>query len=134
MGRTKIPERNLAFFTVGIVFSVGLVVAADEPLAGSTNTLTIDALARNAELKFYESKLREMRRWRPDAAQHFSVAAELADRHYRLGAVPVSIYVELQKPYLEAVEVLFDTRKETLEAAARLELLTGLSCRSQTQA
>jgi cobalt-zinc-cadmium efflux system outer membrane protein len=74
----------------------------------------------------YERKLREMTNWRPDAVEHFREAAEMADRHYRLGAVPVSIYLELQKQYLEAVEGLLDTKKEALEAAAQLELLTGL--------
>ena len=74
----------------------------------------------------YETKLREMTRWRPDSVQHFREAAELADRHYRLGAVPISTYVELQKQYLEAVESLLDTKKEALEAAQNLELLTGL--------
>jgi cobalt-zinc-cadmium efflux system outer membrane protein len=74
-----------------------------------------------------ESKVREIRRWRPEAVQHFREAAGLADRHYRLGAVPISTYVELQKQYLEAVEGLLDTRKEALEAAAQLELLTGVA-------
>lgn len=74
----------------------------------------------------YETKLREMAKWRPDSVQHFKEAAEIADRHYRLGAVPISTYVELQKQYLEAVEGLLDTKKEALDAAARLELLTGL--------
>jgi cobalt-zinc-cadmium efflux system outer membrane protein len=75
----------------------------------------------------YETKLREMARWRPDSAQHFKEAAELADRHYRLGAVPIATYVELQQQYLEAVESLLDTKREALEAAAQLELLTGLT-------
>jgi len=75
----------------------------------------------------YETKLREMTKWRPDSVQHFREAAELADRHYRLGAVPISTYVELQQQYLEAVESLFDTKREALEAAAQLELLTGVS-------
>jgi len=74
----------------------------------------------------YETKLREMARWRPDSVQHFREAAEIADRHYRLGAVPISTYVELQKQYLEAAEGLLDTKKEALEAAQNLELLTGL--------
>lgn len=74
----------------------------------------------------YETKLREMAKWRPDSVQHFKEAAELADRHYRLGAVPISTYVELQQQYLEAVETLLDTKREALEAAAQLELLTGL--------
>jgi cobalt-zinc-cadmium efflux system outer membrane protein len=74
----------------------------------------------------YDSKVREMGKWRADATEHFREAAELADRHYRLGAVPVSTYVELQKQYLEAVEGLLNTKKEALEAAQNLELLTGL--------
>lgn len=73
----------------------------------------------------YETAVRAMARWRPDSVQHFKQAAELADRHYRLGAVPISTYVELQKQYLEAVESLLDTKKSALEAAAQLELLTG---------
>src|SRR3989454_415626 len=75
----------------------------------------------------YESKLREMAKWRPDAVEHFREAAEVADRHYRLGAVPISTYVELQKQYLEAVEGLLDTKKEALDSAQQLELLTGLT-------
>jgi len=75
----------------------------------------------------YEAKLRDMARWRPDAVQHFKEAAEVADRHYRLGAVPIATFVELQKQYLEAVGGLLDTKKEALEAAAQLELLTGLA-------
>lgn len=75
----------------------------------------------------YESKVKSMADWRPDSVQHFREAAELADRHYRLGAVPVATYVELQKQYLEAVESLLDTKREALEAAVEIELLTGLS-------
>src|SRR6185369_1485546 len=75
----------------------------------------------------YETKLRVMAKWRPDSAQHFREAAEVADRHYRLGAVPISTYVELQKQYLEAVESLLDTKKDALEAAQNIELLTGLT-------
>jgi cobalt-zinc-cadmium efflux system outer membrane protein len=74
----------------------------------------------------YETKLREISKWRPDSVEHFREAAELADRHYRLGAVAIATYVELQKQYLEAVEGLLDTKKEALDAAQQLELLTGL--------
>lgn len=75
----------------------------------------------------YETKLREMAHWGPDSIQHFKEAAELADRHYRLGAVPVSTYIELQSQYLDTIEGLQETKKEALEAAAQLELMTGTS-------
>jgi outer membrane protein, heavy metal efflux system len=73
----------------------------------------------------YNAKLEEMNKWRADSIDHFKQAAELADRHYRLGAVPVSTYIELQKEYLEAVEALLDGRKEALDAWQEIQLLTG---------
>lgn len=74
----------------------------------------------------YEHALGVLAKLRPDAIPHFQEAAELADRHYRLGAVPLATYVELQRQYVEAVEALLDARKEAVEAAGQLELLTGL--------
>ncbi len=73
----------------------------------------------------YQARLAQMAKWRPDSLEHFRNAAELADRHYRLGAVPIATYLELQKQYLEAVEALLDTKTDALEAAHQLELLTG---------
>ncbi|MSU63954.1 MAG: TolC family protein [Pedosphaera sp.] len=74
----------------------------------------------------YQTKLAEMARWRSESAEEFRDAANLADRHYRLGAVPIATYIELQKQYLEAVEALFDTKREALEAGQELERLTGV--------
>ncbi len=75
----------------------------------------------------YTTKLNEMSKWRPDAVEQFRDAASLADRHYRLGAVPITTYVELQKGYLEAVEALLNTKREALETGQQVELLTGIS-------
>jgi cobalt-zinc-cadmium efflux system outer membrane protein len=74
----------------------------------------------------FSIKLAEIRRWSPDTAQKFREAAALADRHYRLGAVPIATYVELQSSYLDAVEALLATQEEALAAGLRLRLLTGL--------
>lgn len=75
----------------------------------------------------YATKVAAMRGWSADAVQKFRDAAELADRHYRLGAVPIATYVELQKSYLEAVEAILETQKESIEAGLRLQQLTGLN-------
>jgi cobalt-zinc-cadmium efflux system outer membrane protein len=83
-----------------------------------------------AAAQTFAVKLAEVGRWSPDAAAKFREAAELADRHYRLGAVPLATYVELQHSYLDAVEALYDTQLETLAAGQQLELLTGLSFRA----
>ena len=74
----------------------------------------------------YQTRLAEMAKWRPDSTQQFKDAAALADRHYRLGAVPIATYVELQKQYLEAVEALLNTKREALEGGQELQRLTGL--------
>lgn len=95
--------------------------------------ISFDIAQRNAERRavetaaIYETKLKEMTHWGPDSIQHFKEAAELADRHYRLGSVPVSTYVELQSQYLDTIEGLQDTNQEALEAAMQLEIMTGLS-------
>lgn len=74
----------------------------------------------------YQTKLGEINHWQPDSVTKFQEAAELADRHYRLGAVPLATFVELQKQYLEAIETLLNTRLEALSAGQQLQALTGL--------
>src|SRR5262245_66273982 len=61
----------------------------------------------------YRTKLAEMAKWRPESVSEFRKAAELADRHYRLGAVPITNYIELQNQYCDAVEALLATGIET---------------------
>lgn len=68
----------------------------------------------------------EIARWAPDTLEKFRAAAELADRHYRLGAVPLATYVELQNAYLDAIEALLATQRDALESGLKLQLLTGL--------
>ena len=75
----------------------------------------------------YRLRLSEMARWQPNAVAQLREAAELGDRHYRLGSLPVSTYVELQAQYLEALEAILSTQVETLASLSQLELLTGTS-------
>jgi len=78
-------------------------------------------------LSGYSARFAALARWRPDTIEQLRNAAELGDRHYRLGAVPISTYVELQEKYLEAVEAYFDLNKDGYAAAQQLEVLTGIS-------
>jgi cobalt-zinc-cadmium efflux system outer membrane protein len=73
----------------------------------------------------YELHRKEMERWNPKIAEELRAAAELADRHYRLGAVPLATYLEVQSSYLEALDVIYSTRADALQARAELERLTG---------
>jgi len=74
----------------------------------------------------YRRSVEELGRWRPDAIRQFKDAAALADQHYRLGAVPIATYVELQKQYLDAVTALLDARRSALVAQQELELIAGV--------
>lgn len=76
-------------------------------------------------LAAYSAVIEQLQFIRPDSLKQLRDAADLADRHYRLGAVPVSTYVELQEKYLEATEAILDLQREALEDWEQLRLLVG---------
>ena len=73
----------------------------------------------------YELLLAEMARWSPKIADELREAALLGDKHYRLGALPVATYVEIQEGYLSSLKIINQTRAEALAAVQQLELMTG---------
>jgi cobalt-zinc-cadmium efflux system outer membrane protein len=79
------------------------------------------------QLAILRTKLEEINRWRPDAAKSLKDAAELGDRNYRLGALPIATYTELQRQYLDATEALLDTKAEAYAAALELQGLIGVA-------
>lgn len=74
----------------------------------------------------YRTQMDEMRRWMPDSIDRFRGAAALGDRHYRLGALPIATYTELQKQYLDALDALLGTQADALSSRSELERLAGL--------
>jgi outer membrane protein, heavy metal efflux system len=74
----------------------------------------------------FEAKREQIAKWQADTVAKFREAAELADRHYRLGAVALAIYVETQRQHFEIVGALQEMKKDALQAAQELESLTGL--------
>jgi cobalt-zinc-cadmium efflux system outer membrane protein len=74
----------------------------------------------------FEAKRKQIGEWQADMVAKFREAAELADRHYRLGAVALPVYVETQKQYLETVGALQEVQRDALQAAQELEILTSL--------
>jgi cobalt-zinc-cadmium efflux system outer membrane protein len=74
----------------------------------------------------FEMKREQIANWQVDTVAKFREAAELADRNYRLGAVALPVYVETQKQYPEIVGALQEMKKDALQAAQELEILTGL--------
>jgi outer membrane protein, heavy metal efflux system len=74
----------------------------------------------------FKTKREQIANWELDTVAKFREAAELADRNYRLGAVALPVYVETQKQYLEIVGALQEMKKDALQAAQELEILTSL--------
>jgi cobalt-zinc-cadmium efflux system outer membrane protein len=62
----------------------------------------------------------------PAVVARFHEAAELAERHYRLGTIQAATYLDLQQAYLDIIDTHVSTRVEALRAAAQLSILTGL--------
>lgn len=132
---------------------IGLSVSVPLPLWNNGQPAVNAAEARRIQAEAsLQSSLREVERqiteawlilqtqqkrldgWKPDALHSFAEAAQLADRHYRLGAVPLSTYIEMQDKYLEATEAINATRLEVLRAALDLEQLIGApAIKTQTQ-
>ena len=73
----------------------------------------------------FEAKRTEIETWNTSVLAKLRDASDLADRSYRLGAIPLGTYIEIQKQYLDAVAAFNDAQKDALEAAQTLEILTG---------
>jgi outer membrane protein, heavy metal efflux system len=72
----------------------------------------------------FEANREQVAEWQADTVAKFRESAEVADRHYRLGAVALPVYVETQKQYFEIAGALQDMKKDALQAAQELEILT----------
>jgi outer membrane protein, heavy metal efflux system len=74
----------------------------------------------------FNAKREQIASWQVDTVAKFREAADLADRNYRLGAVALPVYVETHKQYLEIVGALQEMKKDALQVAQELEILTSL--------
>jgi cobalt-zinc-cadmium efflux system outer membrane protein len=78
-----------------------------------------------AEVSHYQIHVEELAKWPADLLERFRDEAAEADQHFRLGALPLSTYTELQQQYLDSVEALLASQVAAVEARLQLELLTG---------
>jgi cobalt-zinc-cadmium efflux system outer membrane protein len=92
---------------------------------------TLNAALRDIQRQVTEATLilntrrQRLEGWKPETLQALQEGATLADQHYRLGAVPVSSYLEMQDRYLEALEAINESKLSAMQAALDLEQLTG---------
>ncbi len=73
----------------------------------------------------YAARRAALAGWPVDAIARFDAAAADADHNYRLGAIPVATYVEMQRQYLDALAAVLDTRREAIEAEQQLRTLNA---------
>jgi outer membrane protein, heavy metal efflux system len=107
--------------------SIQTAKAREEQAQASLLTTQREVERRVAEsAAIFQAKREEIDKWQGDTLVKFRESAESADHNYRLGSVSLSIYVETQKQYLELVGSVLDMKREALEAAQELEILTGL--------
>jgi cobalt-zinc-cadmium efflux system outer membrane protein len=78
-----------------------------------------------AEASHYRIHVEELAKWPGDTLDSFRQAAAEADEHYRLGALPLATYTELQQQYIDSVSAVLDSQLNAVEARLALEQLTG---------
>jgi outer membrane protein, heavy metal efflux system len=89
------------------------------------------AIAREVERKvaeaafLYRSRREEAEKLQSSILPQMREAAELADRNYRTGALPIATYTEVQKQYLDSLDAFFAAQSAAIEARQRLEELTA---------
>lgn len=75
----------------------------------------------------YRLHVEELAKWPADTLESFREAAREADEHYRLGALPLASYTELQDQYLKSVSAVLESQLGALQARLELEQLIGRS-------
>lgn len=105
-------------------------VAAEQGRQAQANATLVNAERRIARDVFdqaaqYEAKRAALGKWVGNTPQAFAEVAQDADRNYRLGAIPLGTYMQMQQSYIEATNAVLDTRREALEALLQLRALNG---------
>jgi outer membrane protein, heavy metal efflux system len=89
------------------------------------------AIAREVERKvadaafLYRSRREEAEKLQSSILPQMREAAELADRNYRTGALPITTYTEIQKQYIDSLDAFFTAQSAAIEARQQLEQLTA---------
>lgn len=78
-----------------------------------------------AQASHYKIHVEELAKWPSDTLASFRKAAAEADEHYRLGALPLSTYTELQRQYIDSVKAVLESQLGAVDARLQLEQLTG---------
>ena len=105
-------------------------VAVEQGRQAQANATLINAERRIAldvfdQASQYDAKRQALAKWAGSSPHRFADAAEEADRNYRLGAIPLTTYTQMQQSYIEGTIAVLDTRREALDALLQLRALNG---------
>ncbi|HEY0316511.1 MAG TPA: TolC family protein [Sphingomonas sp.] len=106
----------------GVAQEQGKQAQADAALLAARRQIARQVFEQAA---LYGAKRDALDRWPADAPARFAAAARAADGNFRMGAIPVATYVEMQSQYLAALSAVLDTRREALAALLQLRALNG---------
>jgi cobalt-zinc-cadmium efflux system outer membrane protein len=73
----------------------------------------------------YNQELKELGEDTPQLLEQLREAAKLADDNYRLGALPISTYTEIQLQYVDNTDAVLSSRIDALQNLSNLEYLSG---------
>ena len=79
-----------------------------------------------SQASHYRLHVEELVKWPSDTLESFRKAAAEADEHYRLGALPLATYTELQRQYIDSVSAVLASQLAAVDARLQLEQLTGI--------
>ena len=97
-------------------------VQAEVMLTAQMRQMERDVASEASRYRIYVEQLAELP---PDTLESFRKAAAEADEHYRMGALPLSTYTELQRQYLYSVKAVMNAQLGAVDARQQLEQLTG---------
>ena len=73
----------------------------------------------------YNQELKELGEDTPQLLEQLHDAAGLAGDNYRLGALPISTYTEMQLQYVDTIDAVLSSRMDALQNLSNLEYLSG---------
>lgn len=129
-------DTNEYLFGVGVsvplpLWSTNAGKIATEKARAAKVEAELTAMIREVERKVadaafvYGSRREEAEKLQSSILPQMREAAELADRNYRTGALPITTYTEVQKQYLDSFDAFFAAQSAAIEARQQLEQLTA---------
>lgn len=105
-------------------------VAAAESRAAQGDAALIAARRRllaglYGDAALYRARSQALAKWPADAPQRLAAAAAEAERAWRLGAVPLATFVQMQTGWLDALAAVLDTRAGLWETRENIRVATG---------